>query len=117
MLTASARSHGSRAPGSRRTRRSARPGRVGAVPRVQRRARIAGALGRASHDQLMILALILVERLSAAEAASVLDLPVRRVREYYRNMLADLRHAAIGRDSALRRVRRGRAAQSLRKAS
>lgn len=92
---------------------------VHAASSDERRQRIAFALGRAAHDQRLMLALLLLERLSAAEAASVLGIPVRRLRGSVRRTLADLRAAALGDAAPVRaaRARRPRAGERFRKAS
>lgn len=83
---------------------------------IERRMRIAWALSRAGHDRRVMLALLLVERLTAAEAASALGVSVSRLRGFYRETLADLREAAHGR-LARERARRPRPVERLRKAS
>jgi DNA-directed RNA polymerase specialized sigma24 family protein len=77
--------------------RSSRTGsRRGRDTVAVRRARVAWALRNADHDRRVVLALLLVERLSAVEAASALGVPVERVRGSYRQALAELRAAAHG---------------------
>lgn len=96
------------APGSKPPRAVTRRDRETARnTSVVRRARIAWALRNAPHDRRLVLALLLVEGLSAAEAANALDLPVERVRGSYREAIADLRAAAQGvsRSLAPRRAR------------
>lgn len=62
---------------------------------AERRARIAWALRRSAHDKRLVLALLLVEGLSPAEAATALGVSIQRVRGFYRETLADLRAAAL----------------------
>jgi DNA-directed RNA polymerase specialized sigma24 family protein len=80
------------APAVVATRATAAP----AGTRIERRSRVAWVLGRAPHDKRLVLALLLVERLTPAEAASALGVPVRHVRGSYTRALADLRRAAAG---------------------
>jgi DNA-directed RNA polymerase specialized sigma24 family protein len=92
---------------------------VRASDRIERRARVAWALGQAAEDRRLVLALLLYERLSPAEAASALGISVRRVRGSLRRTLADLAAAARGETAdAIARPRRVRSTEPrLRKAS
>ena len=81
------------------------------------RSRLTLALGRCPEQQRLMLALLLVERLSPAEASSVLGVPVRRLASTYRETLAGLRQAALGRAPVAPRARRIGAEPRLRKAS
>lgn len=85
------------------------------------RKRASLALGRCPERERLILALLLVEHLSPAEAASALGVSVRHLRSTYRETLANLRRAAVGmstRPSERARSRRvGSPEARLRKAS
>ncbi len=66
-------------------------GRAVAGPRDRHRAALARALSRCPVRERVLLALLLFERLTPAEAASVLDLPPARVERSYASLLAELR--------------------------
>lgn len=103
-----------------RVARTSHPTRHEAASRaasVERRMRIAWALNRVGQDRRAVLALLLLERLTAAEAANALGMTVHRLRGFYRETLADLREAASGR-LAPERTRRTRSTiERYRKAS
>jgi len=84
------------------------------------RDRIAAALRRCSEPQRTMLALVLVERLSSAEAAAVLGVTVSQFERSYRSLIADLRRAMDRTNAARWRAVARRAASEvarLRKAS
>ena len=133
MLSAPGRPHGS-ARGAARTSVAARRGsqpkaRSEATDRAavrqsgdgRDRERASVALGRCPERQRLVLALLLVERLSPAEAASALSVSVRDLKCAYRETLANLRRATLGmsvRAGERARPRRARGADDrLRKAS
>lgn len=60
------------------------------------RARLAAALGRFREEDRALLGLMLVERLTPAEAARALDVPVSELLRGYRTLLSDLRRALRG---------------------
>jgi DNA-directed RNA polymerase specialized sigma24 family protein len=62
-----------------------------ATPRDERRAALARALSHCATNERVLLALLLFERLTPAEAASVLDLPAARIERSYAALLASLR--------------------------
>src|SRR6185503_19635435 len=82
-----------------------------------RRDRLNAALARCSRRDRVVLALMLLERLSASEAADALGISVTRLRRVYGETLAELRLAWTGSsDSSRSRSRRvGVAAVRLRK--
>ena len=104
MLNAPGRPHG----GARTTARASVAARrgsevgpgAGATDRRsvngKERKRASLALGRCPERERLILALLLVERLSPAEAASTLGVSVRHLRVTYRETLANLRRASVG---------------------
>ena len=61
------------------------------------RARVAAALRSCSAREQLALVLLLVERLTPAEAAAVLGLSTRQIERAYEAALADLRLALRGR--------------------
>lgn len=62
-----------------------------AVETSPARSRIGATLARCSPTARRIAALLLIERLSPAEAAAALEIPVREVRRTYSALLAELR--------------------------
>ncbi len=67
------------------------PRRPIAAPRLDPRAAVARALSRcAAHDRVL-LALLLFERLTPAEAARVLHVPPARIERAYATLLGELR--------------------------
>ena len=72
-----------------------RPDRTRFVGETARRL-LSAALERRNRRDRLIIALLLVERLSPAEAADVLGISVTRVRDLYRDALAALERAARG---------------------
>ena len=79
--------------------RSPRPGLAkgssrAPVETLRLRQRVAGALERCSDHDRLVLALLLVERLSSSEAADALGVSVEQVGRTYRRMLASLGRAA-----------------------
>jgi DNA-directed RNA polymerase specialized sigma24 family protein len=71
-------------------------GRPVAVPRHDPREAVARALSRCAQRDRVLLALLLFERLTPAEAASVLGVPAARLERAYAALLGELR-AALGR--------------------
>ncbi|MBI5709970.1 MAG: hypothetical protein HZC42_06655 [Candidatus Eisenbacteria bacterium] len=69
----------------------------GARPATDPRRCLARALARCAVRERLLLALVLFERLTLAEAADVLGVPVRRVHRLYARLLSDLRDALAGR--------------------
>jgi DNA-directed RNA polymerase specialized sigma24 family protein len=115
-LRAAARPQGGEVVLSRVSRSSTRP-----APAAERRRLIRGALAGCPLRQRLVLALLLYERLSPAEAADALGCPEREVLRAYRALLAELRGVmrsnAPGRPSRrVARVARDRDAR-LRRAS
>jgi DNA-directed RNA polymerase specialized sigma24 family protein len=86
------------------------------VRRDPRRARLAAAYQRCSERRRLVLALLLVERLTAAEAADALGLSRPQVEREYREALDAVRRSARDRTAASR-ARRAPAVERLRKAS
>jgi DNA-directed RNA polymerase specialized sigma24 family protein len=66
-------------------------GRSIAVPRHDPRAAVARALSRCATRERVLLALLLFERLTPAEAAHVLRVPAARVERAYAALLSELR--------------------------
>jgi len=93
-------------PATRPTRSTTSSVRDGAGAR----ARVAGALATCTAREQLVLVLMLVERLTPAEAASALGLTARQVDRAYHAALADLRHA-------LRRPRIGRLSRAIARRS
>ena len=81
------------------------------------------ALGRCAARERVLLALILFERLTFAEAADALGVPVRRISRLYALLLSDLRGALAGQrapaagGSRVARPRQAAPAARLRRAS
>jgi DNA-directed RNA polymerase specialized sigma24 family protein len=73
-----------------------------AVPRHDPREAVCRALSRCAARDRVLLALLLFERLTPAEAASVLGIPVSRIERAYATLLGELR-------ATLRSPRVGRA--------
>ncbi len=67
-----------------------------AAPRPGRRA-VARALSGCAASERVLLALLLFERLTPAEAASVLGVPAGRVERAYASLLSQLRETLRGR--------------------
>jgi DNA-directed RNA polymerase specialized sigma24 family protein len=67
-----------------------------AVPRNDPRKTVCRALSRCAARDRVLLALLLFERLTPAEAATVLGIPVSRIERAYLALLRDLR-ATVGR--------------------
>ncbi len=86
-----------------------RPGAVVPAPSDAGR-RLADALARSTPRERLVLALLLVERLSPAEVASALDCPVAEVERAYRLLIGSAR-------AALRRRGRLRPSRALARAS
>ena len=63
---------------------------------AERRARVALALSRSTERERLVLALILLERMSPVEAADTLGISLRALRRTYRDSLASLRGALYG---------------------
>ncbi len=92
-----------RSTSTRQGRGSAAAGRSA----VARRARLVAALARCSARDRVVLALMLVERLSTSEAADALGISVSRLRRVYGESLSELRLAWSGvRGSVRPRARR-----------
>lgn len=79
------------------------PRRPVAVPRHDRRAAVARALSGCAASERVLLALLLFERLTPAEAATVLGVPAGRVERAYASLLAQLRRCLGGRAADPRR--------------
>jgi len=71
-----------------------------AVPRQDRRAVVARALSACAASERVLLALLLFERLTPAEAASVLGVPADRIERAYASLLSQLRQSLRGRGRA-----------------
>jgi DNA-directed RNA polymerase specialized sigma24 family protein len=84
------------------------PRRPIAAPRRDRRAAVARALSACAAGERVLLALLLFERLTPAEAASVLGVPAPRVERAYVSLLSQLRQSLRGRGAT--RAWRGRPA-------
>lgn len=69
-----------------------------AVPRHDRRAAVARALSGCAASERVLLALLLFERLTPAEAANVLGVPAGRIERAYASLLSQLRQSLRGRD-------------------
>lgn len=65
------------------------------APAAGGRRRVADALARSTVRERLVLALLLVERLTPGEVAHALDCPRRRVDRIYRSLLGELR-ATLG---------------------
>lgn len=74
------------------------PRRPVATPRHDRRAAVARALSACAASERVLLALLLFERLTPAEAANVLGLPAARIERAYASLLSQLRQNLRGRD-------------------
>ena len=68
-----------------------------AAPRDDRRAAVARALSDCAATERVLLALLLFERLTPAEAASVLGVPAARIERAYASLLARLGESLRGR--------------------
>ena len=68
-----------------------------AVPRHDRRDAVARALSGCAARERVLLALLLFERLTPAEAASVLGVPAPSIERAYATLLAQLRELLGGR--------------------
>ncbi len=66
-----------------------------AAPRHDPRAAVARALSHCATHERVLLALLLFERLTPAEAAHVLDVPAARIERAYATLLSELR-ATLG---------------------
>lgn len=66
-------------------------------PRHDRREAVARALSSCAASERVLLALLLFERLTPAEAASVLDVPAARIERAYAALLAQLGRMPGGR--------------------
>lgn len=75
-------------------------------PRTGERRRVSAALSRSSVRERLVLALLLVERLTPDEVATALSCPVDEVERTYRLLLASLR-------AAMRRPVSGRPSRAL----
>ena len=84
------------APRRSRAPRRAPPAVHGLTGTVQGRGRIREALDRCSEHQRMVLAMLLLERLTPDEAAGVLGVPARQVLRTFRSLMAELARAARG---------------------
>ena len=81
-----------------RSRTAAPPSdRPVSAPRHDRREAVARALSGCAARERVLLALLLFERLTPAEAASVLDLPAARIERAYAALLAQLHQMPGGR--------------------
>jgi len=78
---------------------------------------VARALSGCAARERLLLALLLFERLTPAEAARVLDLPVTRIERSYAALLAQLRQALPGPVRRSRPPRFATPAARLRRAS
>jgi len=67
-----------------------------AVPRHDRREAVARALSGCATRERVLLALLLFERLTPAEAASVLGVPATRIERAYAALLSQLRELLGG---------------------
>ena len=72
-------------------------GRPVTAPRHDRREAVARALSGCAAGERVLLALLLFERLTPAEAARVLDVPAARIERAYASLLAQLRRMPGGR--------------------
>ena len=61
-----------------------------------RRQRVASALESCGERERVILALLLLERLTPGQAAEVLGITVARLLRTYRDVIADLERVAVG---------------------
>jgi DNA-directed RNA polymerase specialized sigma24 family protein len=68
-----------------------------AAPRHDRREAVARALSACAARERVLLALLLFERLTPAEAASVLEVPAARIERSYAALLTQLRELLGGR--------------------
>jgi DNA-directed RNA polymerase specialized sigma24 family protein len=73
------------------------PRRPAAVPGQDRREAVARALSGCAARERVLLALLLFERLTPAEAASVLGVPAARIERSYAALLSQLRELLGGR--------------------
>jgi DNA-directed RNA polymerase specialized sigma24 family protein len=67
--------------------------RLRLVEMPARRAPVAAALHQCSGDERAMLALVLIERMSTAEAAAAMRMPRQRFERSYTTLLASLRRA------------------------
>jgi DNA-directed RNA polymerase specialized sigma24 family protein len=67
------------------------------APRHDRREAVARALSHCAAHERVLLALLLFERLTPAEAASVLEVPAARIERAYASLLAQLSRLPGGR--------------------
>jgi DNA-directed RNA polymerase specialized sigma24 family protein len=88
-----------------------------AVPRHDRREAVARALSGCAARERVLLALLLFERLTPAEAASVLGVPASRIERAYAALLARLRELLGGRTPRVRVPRFATPTARLRRAS
>jgi DNA-directed RNA polymerase specialized sigma24 family protein len=94
------------------------PRRPVAEPRCGPRAAVARALSCCAARERVLLALLLFERLTPAEAASVLDVPAWRIERAYASLLVELRESLGTRAPyPMTPVRTGRPVATLRRAS
>ena len=91
-------------------------GRV-AVPRNDRREAVARALSGCATHERVLLALLLFERLTPPEAASVLGVPAARIERAYAALLSQLRGLLGGRAPRAGAPRFATPAARLRRAS
>jgi DNA-directed RNA polymerase specialized sigma24 family protein len=87
------------------------------APRHDRREAVARALSHCAAHERVLLALLLFERLTPAEAASVLEVPAARIERAYASLLAQLSRLAGGRVPHLGTPRFATPAARLRRAS
>jgi DNA-directed RNA polymerase specialized sigma24 family protein len=87
------------------------------VPRHDRREAVARALSGCAARERVLLALLLFERLTPAEAASVLDVPAARIERAYAALLAQLGKLPGGRAPRLSVPRFATPTARLRRAS
>jgi len=87
------------------------------APRHDRREAVARALSGCAASERVLLALLLFERLTPAEAASVLDVPAARIERAYAALLSELRGLSGGRAPRLRAPRFATPTARLRRAS
>jgi len=92
-------------------------GRPVTRPRPDRREAVARALSDCAARERVLLALLLFERLTPAEAARVLDVPVARIERSYAALLVQLRRTLPGRIRRARLPRFATPAARLRRAS
>jgi len=87
------------------------------TPRRGPRAAVARALSRCATRERVLLALILFEHLTPAEAASVLDVPATRIERAYAALLAELREVLAVRAPRVRARTLATPSARLRRAS